>query len=67
MNKIILSFCPLVLFAYTIDFDVALEKTLEMNKGLKAIMLQLLQLMQLQQVQMKCKSFFYYLKIIQEK
>jgi len=36
MQKILLFFCPMILFGYTIDFDTALFKTLELNKGLKA-------------------------------
>jgi len=36
MQKILLIFCPIILFGYTIDFDTALFKTLEKNKGLKA-------------------------------
>ena len=36
MKKILLVLSPLLLFGYTIDFEKSLEKTVEMNKGLKA-------------------------------
>jgi outer membrane protein TolC len=34
--KLLLILSPLLLFGYTIDFETALTKTIEMNKGLKA-------------------------------
>ena len=36
MKKVLLLLSPMLLFAYTIDFETSLEKTVQMNKGLKA-------------------------------
>lgn len=36
MRKLLLYLCPVVVFGYTIDFDTALLKTVERNKGLQA-------------------------------
>lgn len=36
MKKILFILSPLLLFGYTVDFEKSLEKTVEMNKGLKA-------------------------------
>jgi len=36
MKKILFILFPLLLFGYTVDFEKSLEKTVEMNKGLKA-------------------------------
>ncbi len=36
MKKVLFLLSPLLLFGYTVDFEKSLEKTVEMNKGLKA-------------------------------
>jgi len=36
MKKLLFILSPLLLFGYTVDFEKSLEKTVEMNKGLKA-------------------------------